>query len=227
MEDKYPMIVAVDGPAGAGKSSVCAKVCEKIGWTYVNTGFLYRAVAYFLKQKGIIEPTDVQLIEIVEDFAEKYSWDPTTQQLFYDGANITGQLGTAEMGVLASRVGSKTMVRERLLPIQRELSLKSPVGAIVDGRDIGTVVFPDADLKIYMTASLDERARRRMAQLGSQADFESIKAEISERDSQDKGRGAAPLIQAQDALVFDTSDMDVEAAIENLVALLKERSLLI
>jgi CMP/dCMP kinase len=226
VEDKHPMIVAVDGPAGAGKSSVCAQVCQKIGWTYVNTGFLYRAVAYLLKKQHIIEPTQDELIHTIDDFALNYSWSPATQTLSYKGENISEQLSTAEIAIGASRVGGVAIVREKLLPLQRALSLKSPTGAIVDGRDIGTVVFPDANLKIYMTASLDERARRRMTQLGKDAEFETIKAEISQRDEQDKGRGTGPLILAEDALVFDTSHMDVDTAVQELFVLLKDRALI-
>ena len=217
------MIVAVDGPAGAGKSSVCADVCKKMGWTYVNTGILYRAIAYLLDQRALSEPNENELSMVIEDFKNHYRWEPESQSLFYKEENITEKLGTAKMGLMASRVGGLALVREKLLPLQRALSLKSPVGAIVDGRDIGTVVFPDADLKIYMTASLEERARRRMQQLGQGAEFETIKSEIYKRDQKDQGRDAAPLMQAKDALVFDTSKMGVETAVESLTSLIKEK----
>ena len=236
MEENRPMIVAVDGPAGAGKSSICAQVCKNIGWTYINTGFLYRAIAYLKAARKLdASYTQSDLESLVDDFSENYHWDPESLSLFYRGENITPHLGTAQMGADASQIGSEPIVREKLLPIQRELSLKSPRGAMVDGRDIGTVVFPDADMKIFMRASLDERAKRRFSQLSESKpsndvptihSYEEIRREIELRDQQDRGRGNAPLKEADDAFIFDTSDLDVPSSVEKLTSILKERGLI-
>ncbi len=224
------MIVAVDGPAGSGKSSVCSKVCDRIGWTYVNTGFLYRSVAFLARQAGYDWSDEDQLISVIDDFAKNYHWDPISGILKYKGQDITNELQSSEIGVGASNIAKLAKVRERLLPLQRELSLLSPQGAIVDGRDIGTVVFPDADLKIYLTANLDERARRRKAQLDrygkGDSDLAQIKKDIELRDNQDKSRGYAPLKQADDAVVVDTSDMNVDRVVEELLGILKTRRLI-
>lgn len=224
-------IVAVDGPAGSGKSSVCAKVCEELNWTYVNTGFLYRAVAFICGRKGVDLVDSPELSVIMDDFTKNLEWDPAEGKVYLSGEDLSDYLYTDLAGKNASLVAKSPMVREKLLPLQRRLSLQSPYGAIVDGRDIGTVVFPDADLKIFLTASLDERAKRRLIQLHdgdeskiSQEELESIKSSIQARDHQDAARGTSPLKQADDAILFDTSSMTVEKVISSLVALIDEKT---
>lgn len=223
------MIIAVDGPAGSGKSSVCASVSEKLGWVYINTGFLYRALGVVARQRGtdIRDSGGLQLI--IDEFNEALVWDAEGGNLLFGDRNLTPYLHTEQAGADASYVAKDAGVRERLLPLQRKLPLQSPTGAIVDGRDIGTVVFPDADLKIFMTASLEERARRRVRQLNelagdeSAADFETVKNDIAARDEQDAGRAAAPLKQADDAVVFDTSALPFDQAVESLIRLIKDK----
>lgn len=222
-----PMIVAVDGPAGSGKSSVCAKVCEKIGWTYVNTGFLYRAVALLAMRKEADLKDEASLLGVTKDFAENHRWEPSEGALYYKDENITALLSGREVGLGASSVALLPSIREHLLPVQRSLGLACPVGAIVDGRDIGTVVFPDADLKIFMTASLAQRALRRQAQLNDKPqNLAEIEQEIASRDEQDAERSTAPLKCAEDAVVLDTSDMGVDASIDTLIGILEKHRLL-
>ncbi|RZA27231.1 MAG: (d)CMP kinase, partial [Proteobacteria bacterium] len=223
-------IVAVDGPAGSGKSSVCSKACKRLGWTYVNTGFLYRAVAYICQQRGISLVDQSGLGAVIDDFTQSLNWDPETQAVWFEGKNISEYLYTDSAGAAASLIAKDMLVREKLLPLQRDLALRSPVGAIVDGRDIGTVVFPDADLKIFLTASIEERAKRRMHQLkegapATQDELEVLKASIAARDSQDAKRDVAPLIQAPDAILLDTSNLRMDMTIEKLVELIQAKNL--
>ena len=226
------MIVAVDGPAGSGKSSICALVCEKLGWNYINTGFLYRTVGVLAQQRQIsLHDTDA-VIGVVEELQDHLKWDPDTGSIHFKGENLTPFLETSEAGSNASLVAKIPSVREKLLPLQRELTRRSSRNSIVDGRDIGTVVFPDADLKIFMTASIEERARRRFTQLQGASseqnslDLATIQDEIAKRDQQDAQRGTAPLLQADDAILFDTSSLDVVAAVDNLIGILKEKDLI-
>lgn len=229
---KTPVIVAVDGPAGSGKSSVCARVCQLLGWHYINTGYLYRALGYMARQQGVSFREDT-LPPLIADFSEGVHWEASTQSLWYRDQDLTPFLNTVDAGRDASDIAKIALVRQELLPLQRKLALSASKGAMVDGRDIGTVVFPDADLKIYMTASLEERARRRWTQLKESNkltghddhDFEQIKSAIAARDEQDKGRGNAPLKMADEAIRFDTSQMEVGAAVEAMLSLLKKHHL--
>ena len=232
---KRPKIIAVDGPAGSGKSSICAEVCRRIGWTYVNTGALYRALAYIARQQGHDFSDENSLLPLIEDLARNMRWQPDSQQLWYKNENLTPHLHTVKTANDASSVAKMSLVREKLLPLQRQLSLMSNYGAIVDGRDIGTVVFPKADLKVFMTASLEERAGRRLKQMAESAvrkakpkpdaDLSAVMKDISLRDNQDAARGVAPMRQAEDAVLVDTSSMSVEAAVEWLVQLIKDKGL--
>ncbi|MBC7660963.1 MAG: (d)CMP kinase [Chitinophagaceae bacterium] len=224
------LIVAVDGPAGSGKSSVCSKACKRLGWTYVNTGFLYRAVAYICGVRQIPLNASEKLGVVIDDFMQSLIWDPETQAVWFQGENISTHLYTDQAGKDASLIATNRLVREKLLPLQRDLARRSPVGSIVDGRDIGTVVFPDADLKVFLTASIDERARRRIRQLKDGAhvtpeELDTIRTSIAERDKQDAARDVAPLIQAPDAILLDTSELDMNGTIDALVSLIRARNL--
>ncbi len=230
-QSKHPcIIVAVDGPAGAGKSSVCSRICKRLGWTYVNTGFLYRAVAYICRQRQIELKDEAAMARIIDAFTKSLIWEPDTQAVWFEDQNISKFLYTDLAGKDASFIATNPLVREKLLPLQRDLALRSPVGAVVDGRDIGSVVFPDADLKIFLTASIDERARRRIHQLKDGAaataeEFETIKKSIIDRDSQDADRGVAPLIQPPDAILVDTSNLRMDLTVEKLIELIKDKKL--
>ena len=224
-----PIIIAVDGPAGSGKSSICNAVCRELGLTYVNTGFLYRAIAYLCHHRSIDTSDTPELRELIREFASDMTWQPKTGSVIFAGTDISPQLYTDEAGRLASAVATSPLVRQELLPLQRRLAQEVRTGSIVDGRDIGTVVFPDADIKVFMTASLAVRAERRLKQLDSASPetIESIQASIAKRDAQDSERGHAPLKRADDAILLDTSDMSAEesrlALIKIIKAGLKER----
>ena len=230
MSKSRPKIVAVDGPAGSGKSSICATVCRDIGWSYVNTGALYRAVGLMAHDRGIPVVEGPELAKLVQEFCEKARWVHEAEKLYVADADMTPRLGSVEAAAGASAVAKMPMVRDALTPLQRKLSLSAPQGAMVDGRDIGTVIFPDADLKIFMTANLEQRALRRLKQLergGSKSALsaDEIMQAIASRDIQDSQRDAAPMRQADDAVLFDTSHMDVTEAIASLKQLLKSKSL--
>jgi cytidylate kinase len=225
-----PKIVAVDGPAGSGKSSICATVCQDLGWSYVNTGALYRAVGLLALDRGVslIEGSDLK--KLLAEFADIVRWEHESARLFVGIEDFTPRLNSVEAGNGASAVAKMPMVREALMPLQRKLSLSAPRGAIVDGRDIGTVIFPDADIKIFMTASLEQRAMRRLRQLeksGASSDLshDDVMRAIASRDDQDSQRDSAPMRKADDAILFDTSDMDVEQAIASLKELIRSKGL--
>jgi cytidylate kinase len=225
-----PKIVAVDGPAGSGKSSICATVCQDLGWSYVNTGALYRAVGLLALDRGVslIEGSDLK--KLLAEFADIVRWEHESARLFVGIEDFTPRLNSVEAGNGASAVAKMPMVREALMPLQRKLSLSAPRGAIVDGRDIGTVIFPDADIKIFMTASLEQRALRRLRQLeksGASSDLshDDVMRAIASRDDQDSQRDSAPMRKADDAILFDTSDMDVEQAIASLKELIRSKGL--
>lgn len=225
-----PKIVAVDGPAGSGKSSICHRVAERLGWTYLNTGALYRAIGLRAHETGISLQDDDKLAQLVKTMAPALRWDSAKRELWYAERNLTPLLLAEEVGDAASQIAKLEGLRERLLPLQRQLSLSAPKGVLVDGRDIGTVVFPDADLKIFLTASLEQRSRRRMQQLGSSPDdkaqLEELMAEMAHRDARDQGRKVAPLIQAPDALLLDTSDLTLEQTVEAMVNFLRAKHLI-
>ncbi len=230
-EKSRPKIVAVDGPAGSGKSSICATVCRDIGWSYVNTGALYRAVGLLAHDRGIPLVDGPELRQLVEEFNQRARWVHATEQLYVGNQDMTPRLGSVEAGTGASAVAKMPLVRDALMALQRRLSLSAPQGAMVDGRDIGTVIFPDADLKIFMTASLEQRALRRLKQLersggASHLSAQEIMQAIESRDIQDSQRDTAPMKQADDAVLFDTSHMNVDEAITNLKDLLRCKGLI-
>ncbi len=230
LKRERPIIVAVDGPAGSGKSSICFHVCERVGWTYVNTGALYRVVGHVARREGVSIDDERAVAALVDRMAPDLRWDSAARALFYQGRDVTPDLASEAAGLAASKVAKQGLVRERLLPVQKLLTLAAPVGALVDGRDIGTVVFPDADLKIFLTASLEERSRRRLNQLGvdvegNHAVFGDIMRGIASRDERDAHRGVSPLKQAADAVVVDTSTLTLDQTVDAIIELLRARGL--
>ncbi len=235
---KRPIIVAVDGPAGSGKSTICSEVSAKIGWSYVNTGALYRGVGLLARDRGIDLEDESAVGAMLEKLAGDIRWDYHHHQLYCGGENLTPRLGTAEAGNAASFIAKQQKVRQLLLPVQRNLAINAPKGAMVDGRDIGTVVFPDANLKVFMTANLEERARRRLKQLDAKTlapgndaadardSLSAVMDDISRRDNQDSKRGEAPLRKADDAVEFDTSGYSQSEAVDALIALIRSHGLL-
>ena len=204
-------IIAVDGPAGAGKSTVSKIVASKLGYTYIDTGAMYRAVA--LKSSRSAE----NLADIVKDINIELD---DRARVFLDGADVTKEIRTPEISKLASDVSKFPFVRKKLTELQRKMATRGAV--IMDGRDIGTQVLPNADLKIFLTASLDERARRRFEELqakGQTADLADVKKEIALRDKQDSEREIAPLKQAEDAILIDSTNLMIDEVVGKILTL--------
>ena len=204
-------IIAIDGPAGAGKSTV-SKICAaRLGYTYIDTGAMYRAVAL----KALLSGKPVE--DLIGDIDIKLD---EAARVFLDGREVTKEIRTPEVSKGASDVAKFGFVRKKLTELQREMARQGSV--IMDGRDIGTQVLPNADLKIFLTASVEERARRRFEELKEKnlaADFEQIKKEITLRDKQDSEREIAPLTQAEDAILLDTTDLTIEQVVEKILEL--------
>lgn len=207
--------VAIDGPAGAGKSTVAKAVAKELGLIYVDTGAMYRAMALFMLREGVDLADSEKIAEkcIQADITIRY--EGGVQVVYLNEENVNAYLRTEEVGEAASRTSPVPQVREKMVKLQQALAAKSD--CIMDGRDIGTCVLPEAQLKIYLTASSDVRAKRRYDELaakGESCDLANIKADIEERDYRDMHREVSPLKQAEDAVLVDTSDMTQEEVIE-------------
>lgn len=219
-------VVAVDGPAGSGKSSICAEVAKDLGWSYVNTGMLYRALAYLLLHEGIDTADEAALRRFLEVFLRNFFWDLANKKILWKGKDISPLLSSVEVGNQSSLIAKIPLVRSHLLPLQRELARKAYPGILLDGRDIATVVCPDAHLKVFMTASLAVRAKRRLLQLkreGNQKELPTLARlidDMAKRDAQDSKRSIAPLRKAHDAVELDTSELSFSQAVDGLKALI-------
>ena len=217
--------IAIDGPAGAGKSTIAKEVSKILGFVYIDTGAMYRAFAlYYLRKKIFIEDEEEVNKHIDEIFIDiKYVDD--AQRIYLNGEDVTDLIRTSEVSDGASKVSVFTKVREKLVALQRTLAFKNDV--IMDGRDIGTVVLPNADLKIYLTCDLDERARRRQKdylEKGDEKTLEEIKRELLERDNRDMNRANSPLKRADEAIDVDSTNYSVDEVVEIINKLFKERS---
>ena len=212
--------VAIDGPAGAGKSTIAKLVAEEKGFIYVDTGAMYRGLAIHFLDRGIqAEETD-KVIEAGKDADVKIRYEDGVQQVFLNGTNITGRLRDEAVGQMTSKCSVIPEVRAKLLDLQRDLARTQDV--IMDGRDIGTCVLPDADVKVYLTASVETRAKRRYDELtakGEACDLDEIARDIKERDERDMNRETAPLRQAEDAVLVDSSDMTIEEVVKEIAGL--------
>lgn len=209
-------VIAVDGPAGAGKSTVSKIVAAKLGYTYIDTGAMYRAVGLKLLRSGKTLEENV-LTEIVSDIDIKLD---ESAKVFLDGEEVTKEIRTPEVSKLASDVSKFGFVRKKLTELQREMAKSGSV--IMDGRDIGTQVLPNADLKIFLTASLHERAKRRFEELkakGQDVTLDAVENEIALRDKQDSEREIAPLAKADDAILIDSTEMSVEEVVAKILNL--------
>ena len=217
--------IAIDGPAGAGKSTMAKRLAQALGYVYVDTGAIYRTVGYHMNLMGI-GPKDADGINrLIGDVNLDITYDAQgTQHMILNGADVSDEIRTPEMSMIASTISAHKVVRYFLLDTQRDLA--KAYNVVMDGRDIGTVVLPDADLKIYLTAAPEVRAQRRIAQYreqGQKVDERKILAEIIQRDEQDMNRPIAPLRRAKDAVLLDTSYLNVEETIARLLEIAAQR----
>ena len=214
--------IAIDGPAGAGKSTIAKRVSGELSFIYVDTGAMYRSIALYLLRKDI-SATDVEAVKVaLEDIEIAIQYVNGEQHVLLNGEDVSGQIRTEEVGNMASKSSALPCVRAKLLELQKKLAREHDV--VMDGRDIGTNILPDAQLKIYLTASVDTRASRRYKELiekGTDCDLEAIKKDIQQRDYQDMHRETAPLMQAKDAVYLDSSDMTIDQVVEKIKSLAK------
>lgn len=216
--------IAIDGPAGAGKSTIAKKVAKELGYIYVDTGALYRAIAHYLVTNRIDIENEAALTAACEAIAIEIKYEQEVQQVYLNGENVTPYLRTEETGNMASRSSAKAPVRAALLDLQRDMA--KAYNVVMDGRDIGTNVLPEAEVKIYLTASSKERANRRYKELvekGEKPDFDKIEADIIKRDERDMNRAIAPLKKAEDAVLVDSSDMGIEEVVEKILSVAEEK----
>lgn len=209
--------IAIDGPAGAGKSTIAKRVARELSFIYVDTGAMYRGIALYLLNNNINVTTVAEVEKALERIELSIRYESGEQQVILNGENISGKIRTEEVGNMASKAAALPAVREKLLELQRKLARENDV--VMDGRDIGTNILPKAQLKIYLTASVDTRAQRRYQELmekGINCNLEEIKADIEQRDYQDMHREIAPLCQAKDAIYLDSSELTIEQVVKQI-----------
>ena len=216
--------IAIDGPAGAGKSSIAKALSKRLGYIYIDTGAMYRAVALFFVENNISDGTDSRIESLLEKLEISIKYEDGAQKVILNGEDVTDKLRLEEIGKLASKFSAIGSVREKLVALQRKLAQKENV--VMDGRDIGTVVLPNADLKIYLSASSKVRAKRRYLELlekgQTDLDINDIEDEIIKRDEADMNREISPLKQADDAYYLDSSDMTLEEVVSKILSMVKE-----
>ncbi len=210
--------IAIDGPAGAGKSTIAKRVAKALGFIYVDTGAMYRAMALHMLRAGVDIHDAEKVAEAAQDADITIRHENGEQVVILNGENVNGLIRTEQVSGCASTVSTVGAVRERLVALQRQMAKTADV--VMDGRDIGTVVLPDARLKIFMTASAQVRAHRRYLELaarGEEADEAQILKDIEERDARDTGRAIAPLKQAEDAVLLDTSNLSIDEVVDRIL----------
>lgn len=218
--------IAIDGPAGAGKSTMARAVARELGYVYVDTGAIYRTVGYYVDLCGI-GPKDVDgVTRLIDEVNIEVRYDENgVQQMILNGSDVSGEIRTQRMSDYASKLSALQVVRDFLLDVQRNMARNNNV--VMDGRDIGTVVLPDAQVKIFLTASAEVRARRRLLELQAKGDkkvtFDKVLKEIRERDDRDTNRPIAPLKPAADSVLLDTSDMSIEQAVAAMKEIVEKR----
>lgn len=209
--------IAIDGPAGAGKSTIAKRVSKELGFIYVDTGAMYRAIAVYMLENGVDIHDDASVKAACGQIRITLGYEDGEQQVYLNERNVTGLLRTEEVSRIASVTSANPAVRETLLDLQREMAAKENV--LMDGRDIGTQVLPNAQLKIYLTASVQTRAKRRYLEeqeKGSGCTYEEIRRDIEERDARDMSRKIAPLKKAEDAILLDSSEMTIDEVVEEI-----------
>lgn len=223
LKDKH-INIAIDGPAGAGKSTLSRMLAKKLGFIYVDTGALYRAIGLFCLKKGIPASDADKVCPVLNEIDLKIKFENMEQQVVLNGKNVSPLIRTPEVSMAASAVSAIPGVREFLLNLQKDMAAKNNV--VMDGRDIGTVILPKAEVKIFLTASAEERANRRYKEMidkGEKADYNDVLDKIIKRDKADSEREIAPLKQAEDATLLDTTNMDLNEALKALIGCVKER----
>jgi cytidylate kinase len=206
------LIIAIDGPSGAGKSTLAKRLAKELGFIYLDTGAMYRALALKVLREGVDLADDTRLAELVTSTDIDLKEYGGRLEILLDGCDVAGEIRTPEVSQMASRVSAVKIVRERMLDLQRAMGRRGSV--VAEGRDIGTVIFPEAEVKIFLVASARERARRRYEELratGRAVDFDATLHEMEERDKRDSERDLAPLRQADDAMLIDSSSTGAEA----------------
>lgn len=210
--------IAIDGPAGAGKSTIAKKVAKELGYIYVDTGALYRGMAVYFLENSVSADETEKIGQMCKEAIVTLGYKDNVQQVYLNGENITAKLREEEVGKMASVISAIKEVRVQLLELQRDLAKKEDV--VMDGRDIGTNVLPQAETKIYLTASVDTRAKRRFLELqekGVPCTFEEIAKDIEDRDYRDMNRDVAPLKQAEDAIYIDSSEMCIDEVVAEIL----------
>jgi cytidylate kinase len=218
------LVIAIDGPSGAGKSTLARLLAQRLGYRQIDTGAMYRAMAFLISRSGI-DPADSDAIERICREAEiRLDLSNGAQRVFANGQDVTDHIRTPEMSLMTSRISALKPVREAMMRAQQEMGRNG--GVVLEGRDIGTVVFPDADVKFFLFASPDERGRRRHAELtgnGSRVTLEETIKDVSRRDEQDSQRNLAPLRQADDAIPIDSSSLGIEEVLNRMESVILER----
>lgn len=215
--------IAIDGPAGAGKSTIAKLAAEKLGFVYVDTGAMYRSMALYFIRQGISPEDEEAIARACSQVEVTIRYADGAQQVILNGEDVSGLIRSEEVGRMASATSVYGPVRQKLVQLQKQLAREADV--IMDGRDIGTVVLPEADCKIFLTASDEARAARRcreLAQRGTPVAYEDVLSDMRRRDEKDRTRAAAPLRQAEDAVVLDTSELDFEDSAQALLRLIRE-----
>ena len=216
--------LAIDGPAGAGKSTIAKRIAKEMGYIYVDTGAMYRAMALFLLRKNIAPSETQKIDEECENADITIRYEQGEQVVYLNGENVNGLIRTEEVGNMASASSPNPNVRKKLVELQQKLAADADV--VMDGRDIGTCVLPQAQLKIYLTADSMVRAKRRYKELtekGVACDLDVIERDVRERDHQDMTRAISPLRQAEDAILVDTSELTIDEVVEKIIGLCRER----
>ncbi|RKD72872.1 cytidylate kinase [Sinobaca qinghaiensis] len=217
--------IAIDGPAGAGKSTVAKKAAYLLGYTYIDTGSMYRAITYLALEQQADPEKEEEILPLLQNLEIEWKQENGENIIYINRKNAADAIRTPEVTASVSAVSAHPLIRERMVEKQRELAASG--SAVLDGRDIGTTVLPNAEVKIYMTASVEERARRRHEEnkaKGMESNLETIQQEIAERDLKDSTREVSPLIKADDAVELDTTKLSIDEAVEKILEMVKERT---